>query len=247
MGPLDIVNAVVTGESPLVKLLGEFDSSFVGYVYGMRFDEVLVLTNDEFKQKVNGIPHNSFLVAAGFHPERFSEAHRFDQEVILLRVLEPVALPQDNEFIKTRIEHHQRRTEQEKYPEEVHDGLDPITASELQAGGLKCSVLGTFFVDDDGQLRLGSDIENYMSLSRLRAFKPRAEALEAIVNHVNPEVQAKAAEEAKKAGFKTIPSPILIGSIRYTSTARLHRARQEARVNVFIQPTDFRLLAESCG
>lgn len=239
MGPLDIVNAVVTGESPLVKLLGEFDSSFVGYVYGMRFDEVLVLTNDEFKQKVNGIPHNSFLVAAGFHPERFSEAHRFDQEVILLRVLEPVALPQDNEFIKTRIEHHQRRTEQEKYPEEVHDGLDPITASELQAGGLKCSVLGTFFVDDDGQLRLGSDIENYMSLSRLRAFKPRAEALEAIVNHVNPEVQAKAAEEAKKAGFKTIPSPILIGSIRYTSTARLHRARQEARVNVFIQPTDF--------
>jgi len=239
MTPLDIVNTIVTGESPLVKLLGEFDSSFVGYVYGMRFDEVLVLTNDEFKQKVNGIPHNSFLVAAGFHPERFGDAQRIDQEVVLLRVLEPVALPQDNDFVRTRIEHHQRRTTQEKYPAEVHDGLDPITASELQAGGLKCSVLGTFFVDDDGHLRLGSDIENFMSLSRLRAFKPRGAALESIVNHVNPEVRAKAAEEAKKAGFKSVPSPIHIGTIRYTSTARLHRARQEALVNVFIQPMDF--------
>ncbi|WP_052571794.1 ATP-binding protein [Geothrix fermentans] len=239
MTPLNIVNTVVTSESPLVKLLGEFDSSFVGYVYGMRFDEVLVLTNDEFKQKVNGIPHNSFLVAAGFHPERFAEAHRTDQEVILLRVLEPVGLPQDNDFVRTRIEHHQRRTEQEKYPGDVHDGLDPITAVELQAGGLKCSVLGTFFVDDDGQLRLGSDIENFMSLSRMRAFKPRAEALAAIVNHVNPEVRAKAAEEAKKAGFNAVPSPIHIGTIRYTSTDRLHRAKDEPLVEVLIQPADF--------
>ncbi len=239
MTPLDIVNTVVTGESPLVKLLGDFDSSFVGYVYGMRFDQVLVLTNDEFKQKVNGIPHNAFLVAAGFHPERYAEAHRIDQEVVLLRVLEPVGLPQDNDFVRTRIEHHQRRTETEKYPGDVNDGLDPITAVELQAGGLKCRVLGTFFVDDDGHLRLGSDIENFMSLSRLRAFKPRAGALEAIVNHVNPEIRAKAAEEAKKAGFNTVPSPIHIGTIRYTSTARLHRAREEALVNVFIQPMDF--------
>lgn len=236
---IDILNKVVTTESALVKLLGNYDSSFVGYVYGMRFDEVFVLTNDAFKQKVNGIPHNSFLVAAGFHPERFGDAHVIDQEIVLLRVLEPVGLPQDNDFVRTRIEHHQRRTAEEKYPGESNDGLDPITAVELQAGGLRCSVLGTFYVDDDGQLRLGSDIENFMSLSRLRAFKPRAEALAAIVNHVNPEVRAKAEEEAKKAGFKKVPSPIHIGSVRYTSTARLHRGKDEPKVDVLIQPTDF--------
>jgi hypothetical protein len=236
---INIVNKVVTTESALVKLLGNYDSSFVGYVYGMRFDEVFVLTNDAFKQKVNGIPHNSFLVAAGFHPERFGDAHIIDQEIVLLRVLEPVGLPQDNDFVRTRIEHHQRRTAEEKYPGESNDGLDPITAVELQAGGLRCSVLGTFYVDDDGQLRLGSDIENFMSLSRLRAFKPRAEALAAIVNHVNPEVLAKAEEEAKKAGFKKVPSPIHIGSVRYTSTARLHRGKDEPKVDVLIQPTDF--------
>ncbi len=236
---IDIINKVVTTESTLVKLLGNYDSSFVGYVYGMRFDEVYVLTNDAFKQRVNGIPHNSFLVAAGFHPERFGEAHQIDQEVVLLRVLEPVGLPQDNDFVRTRIEHHQRRTVEEKYPGEVNDGLDPITAVELQAGGLRCSVLGTFFVDDNGQLRLGSDIENFMSLSRLRAFKPRGEALSIIVNHVNPEVLAKAEEEAKKAGFMRVPSAIHIGSIRYTSTARLHRGKNEPIVDVLIQPTDF--------
>jgi hypothetical protein len=235
----DILNKIVTTESALVKLLGDYDSSFVGYVYGMRFDEVFVLTNDAFKQKVNGIPHNSFLVAAGFHPARFGDAHVIDQEIVLLRVLEPVGLPQDNDFVRTRIEHHQRRTAEEKYPGESNDGLDPITAVELQAGGLRCSVLGTFYVDDDGQLRLGSDIENFMSLSRLRAFKPRGEALAAIVNHVNPEVRAKAEEEAIKAGFKKAPSPIHIGSVRYTSTARLHRGKDEPRVDVLIQPTDF--------
>lgn len=235
----DIVNTIITNESQLVKLLGDFDSSFVGYVYGMRFDQALVLTNDEFKKKVNGIPHNSFLVAAGFHPEKFNDSHQIDREVVLLRVLEPASLPQDNDFVRTRIEHHQRRTEDEKYPGDVNDGLDPLTAVELQAGGLRCSVLGTFFIDDNGKLQLGSDIESFMSLSRMRAFKPRGEALAAIVNHVNPEVIAKAEEEAKKAGFKKAPSPIHIGSVRYTSTARLHRGKDEAKVNVMIQPTDF--------
>nr|GFC81460.1 hypothetical protein [Tanacetum cinerariifolium] len=62
-----------------------------------------------------------------------------------------------------------------------------MTASELQAGGLRCSILGTFYIDVDGRLRLGSDIENFMSLSRLRAYKPTGEALSMIVNHVNPE------------------------------------------------------------
>ena len=236
---LDIINTVITNESPLVKLLGDFDSSFVGYVYGMRFDQALILTNDEFKKKVNGIPHNSFLVAAGFHPQKYNDSQNIDREVVLLRVLEPVPLPQDNDFVRTRIEHHQRRTVDEKYPIGVNDGLDPITAVELQAGGLRCSVLGTFFIDDDGSLRLGSDIENFMSLSRLRAFKPRGDALATIVNHINPEILAKAAEEAKKAGFRQMPSPIHIGTVRYTSTARLHRGKDETKVDVMIQPTDF--------
>lgn len=236
---MDITNQVITNESPLVKLLGNFDKAFVGYVYGMRFDEVLVLTNDAFKHKVKGIPHNSFLVAAGFNPEQFGKAESIDQEIVLLRVLEPVSLPQDNDYIRARIEHHQRRTSGEKYPIEANDGHDPISADQLQSGGLKCSVLGTFYVDENSNLRLGSDIENFMALSRLRVFKPQADSLAAIVNHVNPEVRAKAQEEAIKAGFKSAPSPIHIGTVRFTSTARMHRSPGETLVPVLIQPTDF--------
>lgn len=234
----DILKQIVAAESDLVKLLGDYEASFVGYVYGMRFDEVLVLTNDAWKHSVSGIPHNSFLVAAGFNPQTIANAPIIDQEVVLLRVLEPVSLPQDNDFVRTRIEHHQRRTLAEKLPGDVNDGLDPMTASELQAGGLRCSVLGTFYVED-GQLRLGSDIENFMTLSRLRAYKPRGAALSMIVNHVNPEVRQKAQEEALKAGFKRAPSPIDIGTVRFTSTARMHRGPNEPKVSVLIQPTDF--------
>lgn len=234
----NLVNQIMTAENSLVQLLGDFNNSFVGYVYGMRFDEVFVLTNDHWKHTVGGIPHNSFLVAAGFNPARFSEAHQIDQEVVLLRVLEPVSLPQDSDFVRTRIEHHQRRTATEMLPGDVNDGLDPMTASELQSGGLRCSILGTFYLED-GLLRLGSDIENFMTLSRMRAYKPTGAALSMIVNHVNPEVKRKAAEEARLAGFRTVPSPIKIGTIRYTSTARMHRGQGVAPVDVMIQPTDF--------
>lgn len=234
---VDIFNQIAGG-SNLVELLGDYEKSFVGYVYGMRFDEVLVLTNDAWKFAVDGLPHNSFLVAAGFNPTQLADAAPIDQEVVLLRVLEPVGLPQDNDFVRTRIEHHQRRTAAEKLPGGINDGMDPMTHSELQAGGLKCSILGTFYMNE-GQLRLGSDIENFMSLSRLRAYKPVGAALARIVNHVNPEVLKKGEEEAKAAGFKGIPSPIEIGTVRYTSTDRMHRGKKAELVPVQIQPTDF--------
>lgn len=234
----DVLNQIVASGSELVNLLGPYDNSFVGYVYGMSFDKALVLTNDHWKHNVNGIPHNSFLVAAGFNPEKLADSADIDKEVILLRVLEPVNLPQDNDLLRTRIELNQRRTSDERLPGDVNDGFDPITASELQSGGLRCSILGTFYMEN-GELRLGSDIENFMTLSRMRAYKPTGEALSLIVNHVNPEVRRKAEEEAKSAGFTSAPSPINIGTVRYTSTARMHRGAGAQLVNVLIQPSDF--------
>lgn len=234
---MNILRTVIS-DNPLSRLIGDVDQSFVGYVYNLRYDECFVQTNDAFKHAVNGLPHNSFLLAAGFDPSRFDTASEIDREVILLRVLGPAPLPQDGDMVRTRIEHHQRRREAERLPGDVNDGLDPMTASELQWGGMRCRVLGTFYMEN-GQLQLGSDIENFMSLSRMRAYKPRGTALELIVNHVNPEVRAKARDEAIKAGFKDTPKPIDIGTIRYTSTARLHRGAGEQRVKVEIQPADF--------
>lgn len=235
---MEIANRIMANTHPLVTLLGDYSSNLVGYIYSMSFTEALILTNDAWKSNVGGIPHNSFLVASGFDPERFANSHTYDQEVVLLRVLGPTTLPQDGDLLRTRIEHNQRRTPEEVFSADAHDGLDPITHSELQYGGLRCRILGTFY-SDSGDLRLGSDLENYMSSTRLRVFKPRGGALEQIVNHINPEVKSKAIEEATKAGFQGLPSPIQIGTVRYTSTARLHRSDEEPLVPVNIQPTDF--------
>jgi hypothetical protein len=153
-------------------------------------------------------------------------------------VLEPVVLPSDRDLLRAVIEHNQRRIEEEIFATDLHDGHDPVTHNELQFGGIKCRILGTFFVES-GALRLGSDLENYMSCTRLRVFKPSQKALEMIINHVNPEIVAKAQEEAKKAGFDKMPPPLEIGTVRYTSTARLHRAPNQPLVPVRVQPSDF--------
>jgi hypothetical protein len=224
----------------LTELLGDFDTNFVGYVYGLDFECAKVLTNDHWKGRVFGVPHNSFLVATSFNPANpVSTPNKFDQEVILLRVQGPTTLPSDTELVKTRVEHNQRREPQDRFPTSDSDGFDPMTQGELQYGGLDCRILGTFFVDEDGEVRLGSDIENYFASTRLRVFKPRATALEKIVNHINADRKATMIADAKAAGFKGVPSPIEIGSVRYTSTARLHRGPTEPKVPVFISPSDF--------
>ncbi|KIM00558.1 hypothetical protein CCC_03160 [Paramagnetospirillum magnetotacticum MS-1] len=231
------LNSKVAG-GPLLGLIGGSANDHVGYVYSMSFNEACVLTNDKWKERVAGIPHNSFLVAAAFDPTNMSNISEFDREVVLLRVLGPAALPSDTDLLKTRIEHNQRRVEGEQFAKDKLDGMDPLTHAELQFGALRCRILGTFYVDDK-EMRLGSDLENYFCSTRLRVFKPRGQALETIVNHINPEIRRKSIAEAEAAGFKKTPSPIRIGTVRYTSTARLHRGPTEPLVKVMIQPSDF--------
>ena len=76
-------------------------------------------------------------------------------------------------------------SQQEKTPEitDEMDGYDPITLSEIQFSGLKCRILGTFYVRNSN-LFLGSDIENYFSSSKLRVYKPNGESLGLIINYI---------------------------------------------------------------
>lgn len=238
MNKSNIVNQILASTNPLVALLGDYKTNHVGFVYGMDFREALVLTNDAWKERVAGVPHNSFLVAASFDPERMGQVNEFEKEILLLRVLGPATLPSDTELLKTRVEHNQRRTAEELFAADSRDGLDPLTHGELQYGALTCRILGTFFIED-GELKLGSDLENYVSSTKLRVFKPRGTALELIVNHVNPQSRQNVKADAEKSGFKKPPAPLKIGTVRYTSTARLHRGPGEPLVDVEVQPSDF--------
>jgi len=179
-------------------------------------------------------------VATALNPENpAATPNIFDNELILLRVQGPANLPSDSEMVKTRIEHNQRREANDRFVKDANDGFDPMTQAELQFGGLQCRILGTFYLNDQGFATLGSDVENYFASTRLRVYKPRGEALEKIVNHINEDRRLAMEKDAKEVGFSKSPSPINIGTVRYTSTSRLHRGASEPKVPVRISPADF--------
>jgi len=210
--------------------------NFVGWTYSIDYEYALVMTNDLWKARALGIPNNCFLVAATFNPDEFGTAPIEDQEVILLRVVGSAKLPQDDDMVRTKIDYFKERRD---VFETNGREIDDITQNELQFGGLKCRILGTFYVDD-GDLWLGSDIESFSSATRLNVYRPHGDALKIIVNYVDP-IRRRAAEEAaEELGLGTGIKPFKIGEIRYTSTDRLHRRDERAiKVPTYIQPSDF--------
>ncbi|MBK8905446.1 MAG: DUF87 domain-containing protein [Anaerolineaceae bacterium] len=210
--------------------------NFVGWVYYIDYDKAHVMTNDLWKSQASGVPHNCFLVAATFNPERYTVTPEEEREIILLRVVGSAKLPQDDDLIRTKIDNYQQQTG--IYGETNPRDYDDITRNQLQFGGLECNVLGTFF-QRDGELWLGSDLESFATASRLNVFRPRNKALEIIVNHLDPLRRQKAIEDAQQLGIQKPIAPFQIGTVRYTSTDRLHRRVEDDKVPVRIQPSDF--------
>jgi len=229
----NILNSLL--ESNSLAALAQKEN-FIGWIYSINYENALVVTNDNWKEKVKGIPHNSFLVATSFDPENFSDAKEIDREVILLRVVGTCKLPQDDDMIKTKIDNYQNQTS--VYLENPEKDFDNITKNRIQFGGLNCRVLGTFYVKDN-VLHLGSDIESFSVSMRMSVFMPKGEALATIVNYVDPIRKQRATEDFKDLGITTVVKPFKIGTVRYTSTDRLHRSKDESKVPFFIQPSDF--------
>lgn len=223
------INQILKSD-PLIQLIQK--ENFVGWTYSIDYQRALVMTNDLWKFKALGIPHNCFLLATTFEPESYAKTPDAEKEVLLLRVVGSCKLPQDDDLVRTRIDHFQGQPDQSN-PRDY----DEITQNQMQFGGLDCRVLGTFYTSK-GDLWLGSDLESFAVASRLKVFRPRREALEIIVNYVDPMRRQKAKEDAADLGIKSEINPFPIGTVRYTSTARLHRQDNE-NVPVHVQPSDF--------
>lgn len=219
---------------PLVKLLQK--ENFVGWIYSIDYDSARVMTNDLWKANALGVPHNCFLLAASFNPDEFASVPVVDREVILLRVIGTCGLPQDDDLVRTKVDHFQSRTG--IFIENGQKDFDDLTLNQIQFGGLECRVLGTFYTKD-GQLFLGSDLESFSTATRLSVYRPRGAALELVANHVDPLRRKSALEEAKQLGIEKPVAPFRIGTVRYTSTDRLHRKDQAEQIAVHIQPSDF--------
>lgn len=221
-------------QDPLLKLVQS--DNFIGWIYSMDYDSALVVTNDVWKARVNGVPHNSFLIASSFNPSNYAGTTQMEKEAILLRVIGTCKLPQDDDMIRTKIDNYQNQTD--VYLSDGDKGFDPITQNRLQFGGLKCRVLGTFFMKNS-ELNMGSDIESFSVSMRMSVYMPKAEALSLIVNYVDPIRKNRFKEELSALGINKDLSPFEIGTVRYTSTDRLHRSKESDKVPFYIQPSDF--------
>ena len=161
---------------------------YVGEVYSMSYETALAQIHDFDRKEVGGIPSLSFLIATRVDPNDSELDYKAeDTSVILLRVMDAAPLPNDAEAIRLRVQAAQQT---DATPNDYWDKkMDGSTASLLSYAGVRCRVIGTFFVDHDKSeeandvekalaLRFGSDISNYYPNEGLKVYKPNDKASE---------------------------------------------------------------------
>jgi len=208
------------------------DSAYVGEVYSLGYDEALVQIHDFHRQRVGGIPALSFLIATRVGPGALADVRQEDSSIVLLRVLDKANLPNADEALRVRVETAQRVSGEVARHWDDRDVMDPTTHNLLSYAGVRCRVLGTYYMVNIGsdithmfRLFFGSDLSNYYPNRGLKVFKPRGGVLEAIVNFRDPRL-AVASQDGHVA----------VGQVRYASS---HRPFQGIDgVPVLITPTD---------
>lgn len=206
----------------------------VGHVYSMSYGTALVQVHDHQRAKTGGIPGLSFLIATRKEPNDELDFENESASVLLLRVLDASPLPTDREAERLRVEAAQRVTGTDETWDSP-ENIDAFTFNTLGFAGLKCRILGTFYVaqkkDKTGKnfltLQFGSDISNFYSNAALRAYKPNGAALAIIANYLDPELSFDPDLVAHR---------VEIGNVRYASTARQGQNIEQVRVS--IAPTD---------
>src|SRR2546430_8090945 len=148
-------------------LLKQFvpSDAYVGEVYSLGYEEALVQIHDFHRREVGGIPALSFLIATRVQPGKQTDAREEDASVILLRVLDKCDLPDAAEALRVRVETAKRVSGEVERFWDHKEVMDAQTAQLLGYAGVKCRVLGTFYVNDFGatgkpdyRLTFGSDL-----------------------------------------------------------------------------------------
>ena len=207
-------------------------SQYVGDIYNIGYEMASVQIHDKFREDVGGIPSLCFLIATRLSPHQDEiDYHKEDSAIILLRVMDSAPLPVDAIAERVRVELGQKVAGELDINWDSVKYMDPMTHHVLSFAGVRCRVLGTFFVDESPRhgrliLRFGSDISNYYPNKGLKVYKPNQHALATIVNYVSPE-----------HGDELLNSlSVPLGSVRYASTNRAYQGVSDVPVN--LNPAD---------
>lgn len=205
--------------------------AYIGEVFSLAYDDALVQIHDFHRKQVGGVPALSFLIATRIPPGKPFDPKEEDASIILLRVLDQADLPNAQEALRVRVENAQRVSGEIEKTWDHKDVMDATTNQLLGFAGVRCRVLGTFYVADVGEpgkpaykLAFGSDLSNYYPNRGLKVFKPKAAVLKAIVNFRDP----------RNAVEPDVRVPI--GEVRYASSNRPFQ--QIGGVPVDLSPLD---------
>jgi hypothetical protein len=229
--PQDILPQPIQEAGEALRALIDADA-YVGEVVSLGYNDAILQIHDFHRQQVGGIPALCFLLASRINPQATPDPRAEDTSVILLRVMDHADLPNAEEAKRVRVENAQRVSGEVGVNWDERAVMDATTHHLLSFAGVRCRVIGTFYMADlggepssDWRLCFGSDISNYYPNRGLKVFKPRADILRSIVNFRDPMV------------FSHVHVPMVpIGHVRYASTNR--RFQQVASVPVFVTPTD---------
>lgn len=190
--------------------------TFVGRPFKLHYHEASVLMADAWKERAHGVPQGCFLLAYyDCDPDK-----KDLQEAILLRVIEPTELPTDRDMVGSMVEYYKDHI---RTGSNTQTQLDQYSRYEFGFSGVRCSVLGCFYVEKN-RLRFGADVENFYAAHNYSVVKPADDVLRMIVNY-------------REAGVPGGHGDIRIGKVRYSSSQRF--VAQQKDVAVFVKATDF--------
>ena len=211
--------------------------AYVGELFSINYENAKIQIHDNERQKVGGIPSLSFLVATRVDPDREDiDFKTEDSSFILLRVMDAAQLPNSPEAERIRVETAQRVSGDTETHWESSGVMDPKTRVYLGFAGVQCRIIWTFYLDepneeqDELRLKFGSDLSNFYPNRGLKVYKPYGEALEMIVNYIDP---SNLIEHIEKYGTT---EKVKLGYIRYASTNRKFQDIDD--VSVYVYPAD---------
>ena len=148
--------------------------------------------------------------------------------------MDAAPLPSSDEADRIRVEGAQRISGELNINWDDQKAMDAQTNYLLSFAGVKCRVIGTFFLDiinnSDGSPnlvpRFGSDLSNYYPNQGLKVYKPNDNALKEIVNYQDPDRREDLGDRLR----------FPIGEVRYASTNRSFQG--VSNVEVSISPED---------
>ena len=217
----------------LASLISE--DAMVGDLLSLDYDEADILVHDQMRQKVGGLPMGCFLLStrlehASAPAQNASDAMAEDTALILLRVIGRARLSNHADTEKYRLDAALRAIDNPQNWD-AENKTDQFTLNQLRHAGVRCSVLGTFRMQQEEEnkwrLGFGADISNFYSGQGMKVYKPMGESLRQIVNFVKP-----AGDRHPLAG-----KPVAIGRVRYSSSEIAVNAERE-NVPVGMDPTD---------